>query len=236
MSELQGRERAEYVRGMFDRIAGRYDLMNRVITGGQDRMWRRFVVEVADLPAHGRLLDIATGTGDIALEALRQHPRAIAHGADFALEMMRVGQRRQHGERVIWAGADALRLPYADSSFDAVASGYLLRNVIDIPRCLAEQWRVLKPGGRIVILDTSPPPDNLLRPFINLHLKAGIPLLGRLIAGKSAADAYRYLPESTVAFKAPEELAQLARDAGFVDVRYRSFMLGTMAAHWARKT
>ena len=220
---------------MFDRIAGRYDLMNRLITGGQDRRWRRFAVEMAQLPPGGALLDIAAGTGDIALEALRQQPTARAHGADFALGMMRVGQRRRGGERIGWAGADALQLPYADASFDAVVSGYLLRNVIDIPQALAEQRRVLKRGGRIVILDTSPPPDNLLKPLIMLHLKVGIPLLGRLVAGKDAADAYRYLPESTAAFKTPQELAQLVANAGFADVRYRQFMLGTMAVHWAVK-
>ncbi len=235
MAHLQGKARAEYVRGMFDRIAGRYDLMNRLITGGQDRKWRRFAVQVADLPARGRLLDIATGTGDIAQETLKQQPQARVHGADFALEMMRVGQGRRGGNRIDWAGADALRLPYADASFDAVVSGYLLRNVIDIPQALAEQRRVLHAGGRIVILDTSPPPDSLLKPLINLHLNVGIPLLGRLVAGKAAADAYRYLPESTALFKTPQELAQLLETAGFCDVRYRVFMLGTMAVHWGRK-
>ncbi len=236
MAHLRGKARADYVRGMFDRIAGRYDLMNRLITGGQDRKWRRFAVQVADLPARGRLLDIATGTGDIAREALQQQPGARVHGADFALEMMRVGKNRRGGNRIDWAGADALCLPYVDASFDAVVSAYLLRNVVDIPQALAEQWRVLRPGGRIVILDTSPAPDSLLKPLINLHLKVGIPLLGRLVAGKAAADAYRYLPESTALFKTPQELAHLVEAAGFCDVRYRVFMLGTMAVHWGRKS
>ncbi|MCY4146281.1 MAG: ubiquinone/menaquinone biosynthesis methyltransferase [Chloroflexi bacterium] len=235
MAQLQGQARADYVRGMFDRIARRYDLMNRLITGGQDHKWRRFAVQVADLPARGRLLDIATGTGDIAREALKQQPEARVHGADFALEMMRVGQSRHHGSRIAWAGADALRLPYADASFDAVVSAYLLRNVVDIPQALAEQRRVLRSGGRIVILDTSPPPNSPLKPLINLHLQVGIPLLGRLVAGKAAADAYRYLPESTALFKTPQELSQLVAAAGFCDVRWQTFMLGTMAAHWARK-
>ena len=236
MTRLSGRERADYVRQMFDRIAGRYDLLNRIISGGQDMKWRRFVAEAADLPADGKLLDIATGTGDIAFEALKLRPRAFVAGADFALEMMRVGKRRQPcGERVAWTGADALALPYADDSFDAVVSGYLMRNVIDIPRALAEQWRVLKPGGRIVILDTSPPPDSRLKPLILLHLKFGVPLLGRLIGGKAVGDAYRYLPESTQAFKTPEELQALVVAARFSDVRFRRFMFGAMAAHWGVK-
>ena len=149
---------------------------------------------------------------------------------------MRVGRRDQrYGAAVAWAAADALRLPFADESFDAVASGYLMRNVINIPGALAEQWRVLKPGGRIVILDTSPPPRNLLRPFIMLHLKVGIPLLGQLIAGASASDAYRYLPESTQAFKTADELAALVAAGGFADVGYRMYMFGTMALHWGIK-
>ena len=156
MAHLSGKERSDYVRGMFDRIAGRYDLLNRLISGGQDMKWRRFVAEAAELPAGGRMLDIAAGTGDIAFEALKLSPGAQVVGADFALEMMRVGKGREpYGRRVAWTGADALALPYADGSFDAVASGYLMRNVIDIPQALAEQRRVLKPGGRIVILDTS---------------------------------------------------------------------------------
>lgn len=235
MTHLSGKQRADYVRGMFDRIAGRYDLLNRLISGGQDMKWRRFVVEAAQLPPAGVLLDIATGTGDIAIEALKLSPRSQVVGADFALEMMRVGQRRPNGARVDWTGADALALPYADERFDAVASGYLMRNVVDIPLALAEQWRVLKPGGRIVILDTSPPPDNLLKPWILLHLKIGVPLLGRLIGGRAVGDAYRYLPESTQAFKTPEELKALVEAAGFGEVRIRRFMFGTMAVHWGVK-
>ncbi|MCY3796293.1 MAG: ubiquinone/menaquinone biosynthesis methyltransferase [Chloroflexi bacterium] len=232
MAHLGGKERADYVRGMFDRIAGRYDLLNRLISGGQDTKWRRFVAEAAELPASGRLLDIATGTGDIAFEALKLSPGAQVVGADFALEMMRVGKGREpFGRRVAWTGADALALPYADGSFDAVASGYLMRNVVDIPQALAEQRRVLKPGGRIVMLDTSPPPNNILKPIILLHLRIGVPLLGRLIGGAAAGDAYRYLPESTKAFKTPEELKRLVELAGFSDVRYRSFMFGAMAVH-----
>ena len=236
MAHLGGKERSDYVRGMFDRIARRYDLLNRLISGGQDMKWRRFVAEVAQLPASGQLLDIATGTGDIAFEALKLSPGAQVLGADFALEMMRVGKGREpYGRRVNWTGADALALPYADGSFDAVVSGYLMRNVIDIPLALAEQRRVLKPGGRIVILDTSPPPNNILKPVILLHLQVGVPLLGRLIGGAAAGDAYQYLPESTQAFKTPEELKRLVELAGFSDVRYKRFMFGTMAVHWGQR-
>lgn len=235
MAHLTGEARAAYVRDMFGRIAGRYNLMNRLMTGGQDVRWRRFVVQQARLKPGDRLLDLATGTGDIAFEALRAVPGIQAVGGDFSLPMMRVGQMLPLGEQVGWTGADALNLPFPDGTFDAVTSGYLVRNVVDIPRCFAEQLRVLKPGGRIVVLDSSPPKDNLLRPFIEIHLRHIIPMMGRIVAGKNGADAYRYLPSSTQAFKTPDELAALMRQAGVRSVQYRTFMFGTMAVHWGEK-
>ncbi|MCB9453497.1 MAG: ubiquinone/menaquinone biosynthesis methyltransferase [Anaerolineaceae bacterium] len=235
MAHLTGKDRADYVQDMFGRIAGRYNLMNRLMTFGQDMRWRRFVIKQANLPPNGKLLDLATGTGDIAFEAVRSVDGVQAVGADFSLPMMRVGQELLLGSRVGWAGADALNLPFPDNTFDAVTSGYLARNVIDIPRMFAEQLRVLKPGGRVVVLDSSPPPANLLRPFIEIHLRYVIPTLGRLVAGKNGADAYQYLPSSTQAFKTPDELAALMRDAGLRNVQYKTFMFGTMAVHWGEK-
>lgn len=233
MAMLQGKERAEYVQNMFDRIAGRYNLMNRLMTGWQDVRWRRFVIQQARLTRGDKLLDLATGTGDIAFEGLRQVPGILSVGGDFSIGMMLVGQREPLGDEVEWTGADALNLPFADESFNAVTSGYLMRNVIDIPRALAEQRRVLQPGGRIVVLDTTPPPDNLLRPFIEIHLRYIIPFLGRVVSGNP--DAYQYLPESTQAFKTAEELTALMRAAGFVNVNFKRFMMGTMAVHWGEK-
>lgn len=235
-SQLQGKDKSAYVQDMFGRIARRYNLMNRLMTAGQDQRWRRYVIRQAHLPENGLMLDLATGTGDIAFEALRAVPGVKVIGADFALPMMRVGQRQREGQRVMWLGADAMQLPFPDNTFDAVTSGYLVRNVPDIMRTLSEQVRTLKPGGRIVILDSSPPPRNLLRPFIMFHLKVIIPLLGRLISGKQGADAYRYLPESTQAFKTPAELADLMRAAGIQHVGFKQFMFGTMAVHWGNKT
>ena len=233
MSQLTGAERARYVQSMFGRIAGRYDLMNRLMTGGQDARWRRMVIDRAQLPAGGRLADLGTGTGDLALEALSRDPTALALGGDFTLEMMRVGKRRPGGGRVRWLGVDALNLPLPEASFDAVTSGYLLRNVADVSRALAEQYRVLRPGGRVVCLDTTPPPSNALRPFIELHLHVVIPALGRLVAG--ASDAYTYLPESTERFLSAEQLAQRFVCAGFRDVHFKRLMFGTMAIHWGVK-
>ncbi len=235
MAHLTGSERAAYVQGMFGRIAGRYNLMNRLMTGGQDLKWRRFVVQKAGLKTGDKLLDLATGTGDIAFEAVKAVQGIQVVGGDFSLPMMQVGQTLPLGNRVGWTGADALNLPFPDNTFNAVTSGYLARNVVDIPRMFAEQLRVLKAGGRIVLLDSSPPKDNLLKPFIEIHLRYVIPLLGRIVAGKNGADAYQYLPSSTQAFKSPEELAALMTQAGVRNVHYRTFMFGTMAVHWGEK-
>ena len=230
-------DHAAYVQQMFGRIARRYDIMNRLMTFGQDRRWRRFVVQQAHLEPGAWLLDIATGTGDIAFEAQQRVPGLHVVAADFTLPMMRVGQLRERqrdkARPFAWHGADTLNLPYTADVFDAVVSGYLFRNVTDIPRALDEQRRVLRPGGWLVTLDTTPPPRNLLRPFIQFHLRFVIPALGRLITGQ--ADAYQYLPESTLGFKTADELADLMRQAGLQNVAYQRFMFGTMAVHWGQK-
>jgi demethylmenaquinone methyltransferase/2-methoxy-6-polyprenyl-1,4-benzoquinol methylase len=233
MTTLTGAERARYVQSMFGRIAGRYDLMNRLMTLGQDAGWRRKVIDLAQLPPGGRMLDLGTGTGDLAFEALARDPKVMTVGGDFAMAMMRMGQRRPGGSRVRWAGIDALNLPFGTSQFDAVVSGYLMRNVVDLRRAWAEQYRVLCPGGRVVCLDTTPPPRNWLRPFINFHLHVVIPLLGRLVAG--ASDAYTYLPDSTENFLPAEQLGERLREAGFREVGFQRLMFGTMAIHWGRK-
>ncbi|MHB8625891.1 MAG: ubiquinone/menaquinone biosynthesis methyltransferase [Aggregatilineales bacterium] len=233
MEKLTGQARADAVQDMFQQIAPRYDLMNRLMTAGQDRAWRRFVVQQTAIPPNGTALDLATGTGDIAFELLSHSPASRVWGADFAPAMMVAGQHRPPGRRVQWVMADALHLPFPAESFDAVTHGFLLRNVIDIPGALREQWRILKPGGRVVALDTSPPPHNVLRPVIQFHLGVIIPTLGRLLTGSRTA--YTYLPRSTVGFKTPDALARLFQDAGFTGIGYRRFMFGTIAVLWGTK-
>ncbi|MCE7947095.1 MAG: ubiquinone/menaquinone biosynthesis methyltransferase [Chloroflexi bacterium CFX4] len=230
---LSGAERAAAVQDIFKRIAPRYDLMNRVMTLGMDRRWRRFAIDQAHLPPGGKLLDIATGTGDIAFEALARLPNITAVGADFVAEIMQVGRARPNGRHVQWTAADALNLPFPAETFDAVTHGFLVRNVIDIPRAFAEQWRVLKRGGYIVCLDTTPPPPNVLRPFLLIYLQKIIPIIGTILTGQR--DAYTYLPNSTIGFKSPQELAALMQMAGFTDVGYKRFMFNTIAVHWGKK-
>lgn len=226
-------QKAAYVNQMFGGIAEHYDRMNRLMTLGQDVRWRKLLVHSAILPAGGRLLDIATGTGDIGFEALQQIPDLRVVAADFSLPMMEAGRSKRHNDRLAWLGADTLCLPFEDDTFDAVSSGFLLRNVVDVAGALREQRRVVRPGGHVVCLETSPPPDNLLKPAIDLHLKVGIPTLGRLISGSGTA--YSYLPQSSIAFMAPEALAQAFQEAGLSEVRYRRLMFGTIAIHVGMK-
>lgn len=233
MAHLTGEERAQYVQNMFARIAGRYDLMNRLMTGGQDLKWRRFVIEQARLPVNGRLLDIATGTGDIALEGQTQVPGLQAVGGDFTIEMMQAGKQIPARQRIQWVGSDTLALPFPNDYFDAVTSGFLMRNVIDVRGAFREQLRVTKPGGRVVVLESSPPKRNVLRPFIQFHLNYVIPTLGKLIAGES--DAYTYLPDSTKQFQSPESLATIMWEEGYTNVYYKLFMFGTVAVHVGQK-
>lgn len=230
MTQLTGQERATYVQGMFTRIARRYDLMNRLMTAGQDVRWRKHVIALAGLKPGSRLLDVGAGTGDLAREAKKQQPGTRVTAADFTLEMMRVGQ--QNGS-LPFSAADALRLPFADSSFNAVVSGFLMRNVTDLHKALQEQYRVLKRGGRIVILDTTRPKKNIFSPFIWIHMHIVIPVLGRLISG--ASDAYKYLPDTTENFVTAERMAALMAAVGFRLIGYERLMFGTIAIHWGEK-
>jgi demethylmenaquinone methyltransferase/2-methoxy-6-polyprenyl-1,4-benzoquinol methylase len=215
---------------MFTRIAHRYDLMNRVMTGGQDVRWRRLMVHEAALDPGGSFLDVATGTGDVAFEALHQQPGlALVVGADFTLPMMTVGQTRAAARPVRWTGADTLCLPFSNDTFDAVASGFLMRNVTDVTAALTEQCRVTCPGGRVLVLDVPRPPNTLWGRLFRFYFHQVVPRLGGLISGQP--DAYAYLPRSADAFLRPRELAAVMEAVGLRDVRYRLLMLGTVALH-----
>jgi demethylmenaquinone methyltransferase / 2-methoxy-6-polyprenyl-1,4-benzoquinol methylase len=223
-------EKRQYVRDMFGRIAPRYDLMNRVMTGGRDLGWRKLLIREAKLPVDGAFLDIATGTGDIALEALHQHlDLDLVVGGDFALPMMGIGRERPKGRRVAWVGADTQRLAFASNAFDAVASGFLLRNVTDVRLALAEQTRVCKPGGRVLVLDIPRPADTLVGRLFRSYFHRVVPRMGSLISGQ--ADAYAYLPQSADLFLRPDELKQAMEAVGLNSVYYRLLMMGTVALH-----
>ena len=231
-------EKQRYVNDMFARIAGRYDLMNRLMTAGQDKRWRKLLLQQAQLPPNGQLLDIATGTGDFAFEAWRQYP-GLGHvvGADFTLPMMHVGRQRRQAKspgqngtgKTSWSGADALHLPFSDDTFDAVISGFLMRNVTSVSQALAEQRRVCKPGGRVLILEIPRPADTLFGALFRLYFHRVVPVIGGLVSGQR--DAYAYLPASADAFLRPNELKAEMETVGLGEVDYQMLMFNTVALH-----
>ena len=231
-SDLSKQERGRYVQGMFSRIAPRYDLMNRLMSAGQDLRWREDVIWRAELHAGDSLLDLGTGTGDLTREALRQQPACRPVSADFTVAMMRQGQQRP-GTPLSWSAADALHLPFPDESFDAIVSGFLLRNVTDLQQALREMYRVLKPGGRFVSLETTPLRPSLIAPFVRFHMNYVIPLLGSLLTGQR--DAYVYFPTTSAQFLPAETLLARLASVGFQQVEFQRRMLGTIAIHWGRK-
>lgn len=213
-------EKPRYVAEMFGRIAGRYDLMNSLMSFGQDARWRRIVAEAVSAHKPKDVLDVGTGTGHLAEAVQRAAPEANVIGADFSLPMLRRA-------RVTTVAADALRLPFKDAQFDAVVSGFLVRNLADLQQGIDEQVRVLRPGGRLVILETTPGPIGMMRPFYQLYFSYLVPLVGWLIAGD--ATAYTYLPESTLAFVEPTRLHAMLREAGLTRVSSRRLTFGTVA-------
>lgn len=233
MSIEQNDPHGETVSAMFDDIASRYDLMNLVMTWGQEPRFVRRTVERAQLPEAPVVLDLATGTGDIAFEALRTRYGAQVTGADFAPEMMEVGKARTGGDQITWVEADAMDLPFEDNTFDSVLHGYLLRNVTSIPTTLAEQFRVLKPGGWMSALEMSPAPKDIVYPFSTAYIKWVVPQLAKAIT--NAPDAYEYLSRTSRGFRTPAEIECMLEDAGFTNINHETHMFGTMAIHWAQK-
>jgi len=230
-------DKPRYVAAMFGRIAGRYDLMNSLMTGGQDRAWRRAVADVVAEsrpisgwssrdPAANRgplaVLDVGTGTGKLAEAILDRQPAARVVGVDFTFGMLQLAPRTLR-----LASADALQLPFADTQFDAVVSAFVMRNVADVAQGIAEQVRVLREGGTLVVLETTPGPPGLLRPLHKLYFRRAVPVIGQLVAGD--ASAYTYLPASTLAFLEPARLADVLRRHGLVNVQVQRLALGSVA-------
>ena len=210
------------VRRMFDRIAPVYDAMNRAMTAGLDRRWRRATVAAVVQPGD-RVLDACCGTGDLALEAARAG--ADVTGVDFSEEMLLRARRKS--AMIEWVQADVLALPFADESFDAATVGFGVRNLEDLERGLSELRRVLRLCGRIGVLEITRP-RGALAPFYRLWFDALVPRMGKVLPGGAA---YTYLPASVRRFPEPDELAELLRRAGFENVRQRLFAGGIVALH-----
>jgi demethylmenaquinone methyltransferase/2-methoxy-6-polyprenyl-1,4-benzoquinol methylase len=222
VSHESGTLPAEGVRSMFDRIAPVYDLMNRVMTGGLDQRWRRLTVREVVSPGD-RVLDACCGTGDLAVAA--RAAGAAVVGLDFSEQMLERARRKD--AEVEWVQGDLLELPFEDESFDAATVGFGVRNVADLEGALAELRRVLRPGGRVGILEITKP-RGPLRLFYRLWFDALIPLAGKILPG---GKAYTYLPASVRRFPGPGELAALMRAQGFGEVGYRRLAGGIVALH-----
>jgi demethylmenaquinone methyltransferase/2-methoxy-6-polyprenyl-1,4-benzoquinol methylase len=211
------------VRTMFDRIAPVYDAMNRVMTAGLDVRWRRLTAQAVVRPGD-TVLDAACGTGDLALADLDAGAGQVT-GIDFSERMLERARRKN--ARIEWLTADMLALPFPDGGFDAATVGFGVRNVGDLELALRELRRVLRPGGRVGILEITQP-RGVLRPFFSLWFDTIVPLLGKLLPGGSA---YAYLPASVKRFPGAEELAELMRRCGFADVRVRLLAGSIVALH-----
>ncbi len=200
---------------MFDAIAGRYDAMNRILSLGIDQRWRKRTARALELRENARVLDLATGTGDLALEIVRQQPSAHVIGVDPSLKMLEVGRekvaRRGAGERIELQVGDAEALPFGDGEFDGVCIAFGIRNVPDRARALREMARVTRPGGRVAVLELSEPNGGLLAPFARFHVHTVVPALGALLSG---AREYRYLQRSIAAFPPAATFAQMMSESG----------------------
>lgn len=232
-ASLQGEAKARYVNGMFARIARRYDLMNVIMSLGQDGAWRRYAVRKARPRIEGLALDVATGTGRIAQELARRGSRAV--GVDFTVAMMEQGRSDGVGMRepVFFVGGDALHLPFDDDTFECVTTGFAMRNVTDIARAFREMRRVVKPGGRVVCLEVGHPQSALTQFLHGIYTRRIVPFLGKLITGDG--DAYSYLPSSMGKYPPPPELARIMRASGLRYVEYEQLTMGAAAVHTGTK-
>jgi demethylmenaquinone methyltransferase/2-methoxy-6-polyprenyl-1,4-benzoquinol methylase len=229
---LQPQERAMVVGAMFDGIAPRYDLMNRMMSAGQDGRWRQIAAQSLAPLQPGPLLDIGAGTGDLALALRARFPNRTVVGADLSRQMMRVAVTKGHGKLAL-VQADILHLPFPDAAFAGVATAFTLRNVADLHSSLKEIERVLMPGGRLACLEITRPRTGMLAALFNCYFHSLVPRLGGVIA--RSPGAYRYLPDSVDRFVSGEQLAHAMVQAGLTGVRMRRFWPGAVTLHIARR-
>ncbi len=236
------RQKADQVRDMFDNIAPAYDFMNRAMTFGIDKRWRRRAVRLiikqfSPPPPDLRILDLATGTGDLAMLIARRIPVAKVTGLDLSEGMLAVGRKKIADAglsgRISLQAGDGLNLPFPDDSFDCITIAYGVRNFQDIARGYAEMFRVMRPGGMLCVIELSTPQSPIIRPLYNLYATRIIPLAGRIVSRD--VSAYSYLPESIRAVPCGETMTRIISDAGFADAAYRPLTFGVCTIYTALK-
>jgi demethylmenaquinone methyltransferase/2-methoxy-6-polyprenyl-1,4-benzoquinol methylase len=246
MVQLKGDEKSRYVASMFDRISRRYDLMNTVMSGGMHHLWRRRAAHLAvqegqveaPFTGSGEALDVATGTGDFVLDLARRPGVERVVGLDFAPKMLPLArekaQRRGLSHRVNWMLGDAQSLPFPDDHFLCITCGFGLRNFADKEVALKEMTRVVRPGGRVVILDIVPLVDGgAFHKLLRGYFRGVVPRLGALLGGNK--EAYKYLPDSVDRFLTARELSAMMESVGLQKVRYEMMGMGTVAIHVGEK-
>lgn len=230
-------ERNRRIGEMFSSIAPRYDFLNRLLSAGRDRLWRRKAVESVLPKRGGRHLDVATGTADVALEIFRQKGMgAFVAGSDISMEMMRIGRikaaRAGARDRIAFVRAPAEALPFRDGAFDSASAAFGIRNVVDRTRGLAEMCRVVRPGGRVVILEFSRPESALFGSLYQSYFAKVLPRIGGLLSRRSA---YEYLPDSVQAFPDPADFDEMMKKAGCRKVERRPLTFGIVTLYIGEK-
>lgn len=231
------REKSQQVRVMFDNIAPAYDFMNRAMTFGIDKIWRRKAVRLIENMHPSKILDVASGTGDLAILLARKIPSASVLGVDISEGMLDLGSRKVAdaglSDRVLFSVADCLALPLPDNSFDCVSVAYGVRNFQNLLAGYKEMYRVMRPGGMLCVIELSTPDSPLVSPFYRFYTKCIIPAVGRMISND--VRAYSYLPESIAAVPKGKQMLRLISDAGFRDARFRPLTFGVCTIYTAFK-
>jgi demethylmenaquinone methyltransferase / 2-methoxy-6-polyprenyl-1,4-benzoquinol methylase len=228
-------EKAVFVERMFARIAPSYDRMNRVMTLGLDRGWRDYAANMIAPPIDGCALDVGSGTGDFLPLLASWMPQGFAVGLDFTVAMMQAGQPKldRAAGRAGFVGGDALRLPFPDETFDAITTGFAMRNVDDVGVAFGEMYRVARRGCLLACLEVARPSNPLLRFGHKIYFEQLVPRITAMLGAD--ATAYTYLPQSARAFPLPDALARIMQEAGWSEVRYKLLGMGAVAVHTATK-
>ena len=235
---LKGDEKARYVAGMFARISGRYDLLNTVMTGGMHYQWRKLTAKLATKGLEGDTLDIATGTGDLVFDLVKQKGVVSSVGVDFVSEMVSIAtlkaKKRNLSKETLFLQGDALELPFKDNSFICATSAFSMRNVSDIPKAVSEMRRVVKPNGRVAVLEITPFKKSGVFPrLFRFYFHRLVPIIGRLLTGDT--EAYTYLPRSVDLFPNADLFASIMEEAGLKNVQHRKVGFGALAIHMGEK-